>query len=67
MARQERFLGNYSAGLSACVPDFLVVSAPKTGSTWLAYNLACHPSIFVPPDKEIKYFSNFHEWLDLDW
>lgn len=48
-------------------PEFLVISPPKTGSTWLADNLRCHPQIFVPAIKEIKYFSSLYKWLDLDW
>jgi hypothetical protein len=49
------------------LPDFLVVSAPKTGSTWLASNLRCHPEIFIPAIKEVKYFSTYYQWLDLNW
>lgn len=49
------------------VPDFLVISPPKTGSTWLANNLRCHPQIFIPAIKELKYFSALHWWADLDW
>jgi hypothetical protein len=48
-------------------PDFLVISPPKTGSSWLAVNLRCHPRLFVPGIKEIKYFSSFFKWLDLGW
>lgn len=48
-------------------PDFLVISPPKTGSTWLADNLRCHPQIFIPAIKELKYFSALHWWADLDW
>ncbi len=48
-------------------PDFLVISPPKTGSTWLAANLRLHPQVFVPDIKEVKYFSSFHRWLDLGW
>ncbi len=48
-------------------PNFLVVSAPKTGSTWLAANLRAHPDVFVPPAKELKYFSSLFKWLDLNW
>jgi Sulfotransferase domain len=66
-SRQDRLLGDHAASLNGCIPDFLIVAAPKTGSTWVAHNLVCHPGVFLHPDKEIKYFSNFHEWLDLDW
>ncbi|MGA2253904.1 MAG: sulfotransferase domain-containing protein [Thermoguttaceae bacterium] len=48
-------------------PDFLVISPPKTASTWLADNLRCHPQVFVPAAKEVKYFSYYSQWLDLNW
>jgi len=48
-------------------PDFLVVSPPKTGSTWLATCLRHHPQMFVPDVKEIKYFSSLGRWLDASW
>lgn len=48
-------------------PDFLVISPPKTGSTWLADNLRCHPELYVPPIKEVKYFSSLFRWLDFGW
>src|SRR5262249_47817455 len=53
--------------LSGLRPDFFVISPPKTGSSWLAANLGCHPGVFVPGIKEIKYFSSFYKWLDLNW
>lgn len=48
-------------------PDFLVISPPKTGSTWLADCLRRHPQLYVPPIKEVKYFSTLHRWLDFEW
>lgn len=48
-------------------PDFFIISPPKTGSTWLAANLRCHPNLFIPDIKEVKYFSSFLKWLDLHW
>jgi hypothetical protein len=45
----------------------LIISPPKTGSTWLVANLRCHPRIFVPAIKELKYFSTYYQWLDLNW
>ncbi|HEX5270312.1 MAG TPA: sulfotransferase domain-containing protein [Gemmataceae bacterium] len=53
--------------LTALRPDFLVISPPKTGSTWLAANLRAHPAVFVPKIKEVKYFSAYFKWLDLGW
>jgi len=51
----------------AKLPCFLVISPPKTGSTWLADNLRRHPQLFLPAIKEVKYFSSLYKWLDLDW
>ena len=51
----------------ALLPDFLVISPPKTGSTWLADNVRRHPGLFVPARKEVKYFSSFGDWLGLEW
>ncbi|MBY0231924.1 MAG: sulfotransferase domain-containing protein, partial [Gemmataceae bacterium] len=51
----------------ALLPDFLVVSPPKTGTTWLADNLRCHPGVFVPASKEVRYFSTFGDWAGLEW
>src|SRR5690242_1140117 len=48
-------------------PDFLIVSPPKTGSTWLAEKLRRHAGVFIPAIKEVKYFSLYHKWLDLSW
>jgi hypothetical protein len=48
-------------------PNFLVISPPKTGSTWLADNLRSHPDLFIPAVKEIKYFSSWFKWFDLGW
>ena len=48
-------------------PDFLVISPPKTGSTWLATNLRHHPQIFIPQVKEVRYFSSLYKWLDYRW
>src|SRR5438270_8427389 len=49
------------------LPRFLIISPAKTGSTWLADNLRCHSQLMVPRAKEVKYFSSFYRWLDLDW
>ncbi|HSQ54451.1 MAG TPA: sulfotransferase domain-containing protein, partial [Gemmata sp.] len=48
-------------------PHFLVISPPKTGSTWLAENLRCHPDLFLPECKELKYFSSLHRFVGPDW
>jgi hypothetical protein len=52
----------------ACVPEFLIVSPPRTGSTWLAETLGRHPDLFVAnAPKEIKYFSNRWRTRGLRW
>ena len=38
------------------LPDFLVIGAPRSGTTMLHYSLAQHPEIFVSPNKETNYF-----------
>jgi len=39
-------------------PDFIVLGAPKSGTTSLHNYLKQHPKIFVPQRKEINYFSS---------
>jgi hypothetical protein len=41
------------------LPHFLGLGAPKSGSTWLHHNLAAHPELFLPPEKEIHYFCHY--------
>jgi hypothetical protein len=37
-------------------PEFLVIGARKSGSTWLYQNLLSHPQLWFPPEKEIHFF-----------
>lgn len=53
--------------LRALRPDFLVISPPKTGSTWLAANLCAHPKAFIPKIKEVNYFGRYFRWMDFAW
>jgi hypothetical protein len=41
----------------ARLPDFLIIGAPKCGTTWMARRLADHPRIFMPPG-EIQFFTD---------
>lgn len=43
------------------VPNFVVIGAPKAGTTSLHGWLEQHPQIFVPPNKELHYFAS--PWL----
>jgi Sulfotransferase family len=44
------------SGVAESLPDFLVIGAPKAGSTALHDALAGHPQLYAPPVKEPKYF-----------
>lgn len=37
---------------------FVIVGAPKSGTTSLFRWLAAHPDIYMPPEKELGFFSN---------
>ena len=51
----------------ALVPDFMIVSPARTGTTWLARNLARHPKICLPERKELHYFDAGWASHDLHW
>jgi hypothetical protein len=46
--------------------DFLVIGAHKSGTTALFQYLRYHPQIFLPPEKEIAFFSN-ESWFAQGW
>ena len=41
-------------------PDFLCIGAQKAGTTWLDHNLRRHPRLWLPPVKELQYFSHLY-------
>lgn len=43
------------------LPSFLFVGAGKTGSTWIFKALDAHPEVFVPPAKELYFFTHHYE------
>jgi hypothetical protein len=43
--------------MSVRLPNFVVVGAPKCGTTSLYHYLRQHPDVFVPERKELHYFS----------
>src|SRR6267142_1253724 len=43
--------------MSERLPNFIVVGAPKCGTTSLYHYLRQHPQIFLPARKELHYFS----------
>jgi hypothetical protein len=43
------------------LPNLLIAGAQKAGTTDIANNLALHPQAYLPPEKELLFFSN-PEW-----
>jgi hypothetical protein len=39
------------------LPDFLIIGAPKAGTTWLVRSLRAHPRVFLP-QEEIHYWTS---------
>jgi hypothetical protein len=62
---QLAFLGLMTADQRGCLPDWMVVAPPKTGTSWVYANLRQHPEAFAVDLKELKYFSNRYELEDL--
>jgi hypothetical protein len=38
------------------LPNFLIIGAPRSGTTWIEKNLRKHPDIFISPKKELHFF-----------
>lgn len=55
----------YAYGLKSAatltLPDFLCIGFRKSGTTWLYENLHFHPGIYLPPYKNVRYFSNDYD------
>jgi hypothetical protein len=50
------------------LPDFIIIGAMKAGTTSLWEQLRAHPQVFLPPLKELQFFSNPGRLdRDLDW
>jgi hypothetical protein len=47
-------------------PDFVIIGAPKCGTSWLRGALGQHPNAIVVPD-EIEYFSSYLKKQPLEW
>jgi hypothetical protein len=47
------------------LPNFLIIGAARSGTTWLSKNLMLHPEVFMSEKKEIHFFDiHFKEGLD---
>jgi hypothetical protein len=44
------------------LPSFLVIGAPKAGTTSLHHYLASHPEVFMPETKELNFFITEFNW-----
>ena len=46
------------------MPNFLIIGAPKSGTTSLAQYLAQHPEVYISPKKEPYFFAFENEQVD---
>src|SRR5687768_4956059 len=47
------------SGSSACrLPNFLMIGAAKSGSSFLWSQMLQHPDVFMHPHKQLNFFSN---------
>jgi hypothetical protein len=52
--------------MKAKLLDFIVIGVHKSGTTALFQYLRHHPRIFIPPEKEVGFFSN-DDWFARGW
>ena len=51
--------------MSGALPDYVIVGAPKCGTSSLAKYLGDHPQAYMVPEKELRFFDqHFDEGLD---
>ncbi len=43
------------------LPNFLIIGAPRAGTTWISKNISLHPDIYMPKLKEIHYFDRHYD------
>lgn len=43
------------------LPNFLIIGAPRAGTTWLAKIFYNHPDIYIPFEKELHFFDKHYE------
>jgi hypothetical protein len=39
-------------------PDFVIIGAPRSGTTWLYSKLTRHPRLFLPENKEPRFYAS---------
>jgi hypothetical protein len=62
----DSIIGSPSPERAHLLPDFLIIGAPKAGTSWLFSVLATHPEIFIPAEKELQYFNRNWRWMPID-
>jgi hypothetical protein len=40
------------------LPNFLIIGAARSGTTWISKNLELHPEIYIPRKKELHFFDS---------
>jgi len=60
MKSSEKFLQYHGRNIpdKHTLPHFFGIGAQKGGTTWLHENLICHPDIFLPPERQLNFFSD---------
>ena len=43
------------------LPNFMIIGAPRSGTTWIEKNLREHPEVFLAKDKELHFFDQQYE------
>ncbi len=43
------------------LPNFLVIGAPRAGTSWIAKNLSAHPEVFIPRRQALHYFDRYYD------
>src|SRR5436305_1807995 len=49
------------------LPNFLCIGAQKAGTSWLYANLTQHPSVWMPPIKELHFFNHLYVPENRNW
>ena len=48
------------------LPNFLIIGAPRAGTTWIHTNLRLHPDVCMAQRKEVNFFDQHYD-LGIDW
>lgn len=65
--RWQQYLALEAGEVSARLPNFVLLGAPKCATTWLYNCLAAHPEVYVPAEKELEFFGSFRYHLGMNW